>query len=208
MHVRSGRRLLATCAATILVLFGTVAAANAAPAACDGVWVVVQTAQEDASTATASCASEYGTGVAALKSAGHTPESKGSMLTRIDGLPKDADFNSNGGYYWSYWSATVSADGTLGAWTYYQVGPDVSKPKPGTAEGWLLTNDQKATGPALHSVGGATSTPTASPSATATPASSGAATGSPLGVIVAVVVVVVAVLGLGGWWLLRRGSAR
>lgn len=207
MLVRSGRRLLATCAAAIFVLLATFAPAAAAPTACDGVWVVVQTSQSDASTATASCASAHSTGLAALKSAGHTPESKGSMLTRIDGLPKDADFTKNGGYYWSYWSAAVAADGTLGAWTYYQVGPDVSKPKPGTAEGWLLTNEQKATGPALHSVGGAASTPTTGPSATAAPTDSGPATGSPDGAIVVLVVVVVAALGLGGWWLLRRNRA-
>ncbi|MCB0912771.1 MAG: hypothetical protein KDB60_14255, partial [Propionibacteriaceae bacterium] len=108
---------------------------------------------------------------------------------------------SNGGYYWSYWSAPVNSDGTLGEWTYYQVGPDSSKPASGTAEGWLLTNEQDATGPALNTLPEAAAS--ASPAATASSPAPAASSGSPTGLIVAGVAVAVALLGLGGWWLAR-----
>nr|WP_300144002.1 transmembrane domain-containing protein [Propionicimonas sp.] len=189
-------RLLVTIAAATLVLLGTVTPASAAPAPCDGVWVVVQPDQKDAATATATCATEHSTGLAALKSAGFSAEVSGTMLARIDGLPKDADFNANGGYYWSYWSAPVAADGSIGTWEYYQVGPDVSKPEAGKAEGWLLTNEQNATGPAVKAVPEA-----AAPTPPAAPPSD---QGSPIGAIVAGTVVVLALIGLGGWWIVRR----
>jgi len=175
--------------------------ASAAPAPCDGVWVVVQPDPKDASSAHATCAASYDTGLAALKSAGHTTEFAKGMLSRVDGLPEDADFTSNGGYYWSYWSAPVNAEGRLGPWTYYQVGPDSSKPAVGTAEGWLLTNEQQPTGPALTTLPEAAAS--ATPAATASNPAPVPSSGSPTGLIVAGVVVVVALLGLGGWWLLR-----
>ncbi|WP_300083633.1 hypothetical protein [Propioniciclava sp.] len=189
-------RLLAALAAATIVMLGSAAPATATAAACDGVWVVVQPDQKDAGTATARCAAEHATGLAALKSAGFSAEVSGTMLNRIDGLPKDADFNTNGGYYWSYWSAPVAADGSIGTWAYYQVGPDTSKPETGKAEGWLLTNEQNAAGPALGAVPEA-----AAPTAAPTPPASGP--GSPTGVIVAATVVVLALVGLGGWWVVR-----
>lgn len=195
-------RALAIGLAAVLVLLGAPAVpAIAAPVSCDGVWVLVQPDQKDPSTAQLTCATSYDTGLAALKSAGHATEFAKAMLNRIDGLPTDADFTSNGGYYWSYWSAPVNADGSLGEWAYYQVGPDTSKPQPGTAEGWLLTNDQKTTGPALTALPeGADS---ASPAPAGTSAAPAPSAGSPTGLVVAAVVVVCALLGLGGWWLAR-----
>ncbi len=193
-------RSLAVALVALLALLGAAPVpAAAAPASCDGVWVVVQSDQTDAGTARAACATTFDTGLAALKSAGYDTEFAKGILNRIDGLPEDTDFNTNGGYYWSYWNAPVNADGTLGAWTYYQVGPDASKPAVGTAEGWLLTNDQNATGPALAALPEAAATPTV---VAATPAPA-ASSGSPTGLIVAGVVVLVALLGLGGWWLVR-----
>lgn len=195
-------RSLAVALLAVLALLGAAGVpAAATPAACEGVWVIVQSDQEDAGTAHATCVATFDTGLAALKSAGHNIEFAKGMLNRIDGLPKDADFTTNGGYYWSYWNAPVATDGTLGAWTYYQVGPDASKPAVGTAEGWLLTNEQKPTGPALITLPDATAT--ASPTPVAPDPAETASGGSPTGLIVAGVVVLAALLGLGGWWLLR-----
>jgi hypothetical protein len=203
MHPRLTRLLAAVAAigAAILAMLGAATSAAAAPAACDGVWVVVQSDQKDATTATARCAAEHATGLAALQSAGFSAEVSGTMLSHIDGLPKDADFNSNGGYYWSYWSAPVAADGSIGTWEYSQVGPDTSKPETGKAEGWLLTNDQNAAGPALTAVPEAAASPAPTVPAPVEP-------GSPIGVIVVGAVVVLALIGLGVWWVVggrRRG---
>ena len=199
------RRLALALVSTLALLGVASVPASAAPEACEGVWVVVQSDQADAGTAHATCAEDFGTGLAALKSAGYNTEFADGMLSRIDGLPEDADFTSNGGYYWSYWSAPVNSDGTLGEWTYYQVGPDSSKPASGTAEGWLLTNEQDATGPALNTLPEAAAS--ASPAATASSPAPAASSGSPTGLIVAGVAVVVALLGLGGWWF-SRGRRR
>ena len=201
------KRLLAVGATALLTLLVPAAAtsAHAAPPPCDGVWVVVQPDQKDPATVSAKCAPEFGTGAAALASAGFQAEKSGTMLTRIDGAPKDADFNTNGGFYWSYWSATVGPDGSLGAWEYYQVGPDESKPSKEKAEGWLLTNDQKATGPALTQLPEQVAEPSASATFAPSTASQPAApeSGSPTGLIVAGVVVVVAAAAVGGWWWFR-----
>lgn len=206
MFTGPSRRLAVGIAATALLLGAAPASASAAPAPCAGVWVVVQSDQADAGTAQATCATEYATGLDALKSAGHTTEFAKNMLGRIDGLPSDTDFTSNGGFYWSYWNATVNADGTLGQWTYYQVGPDASKPVSGTAEGWLLTNEQQASGPALTRL--PDSPASASPTAASSPSAGSPSGGSPIGVIVAGVIVVVGLIGIAAWWLTRGRRRR
>ncbi len=194
------RRLLAVLAVTLLSVLSTgPTAARAAVPACTGVWVVVQSDETKPDSARVSCATAFGTGTAALASAGFTAELKGGMLTRINGLPKDADFSSNGNYYWSYWKTTVAADGSLGAWEYYTVSPDASTPTKGSAEGWLLTNRQDAKGPALTSV--ADATPAETTPATAAPTAP--ATGTNVGAIVGGAAVILALLALGGWWLVK-----
>lgn len=196
------KRALLACATGLIALAGTAAPAAAETAKCEGVWVVVQRDQADPATAVAKCASEYSDGVKALASAGFETESSETMLTRIDGLPKDADFNTNGGYYWSYWSASVDAEGNLSDWSYYTTGPNASKPSTDKAEGWLLTNDQAATGPAVKNVNSVTAATSPAPTTgTSTDAQGG---GSPTGTIIAGIAVLVAVLGLGAWWLARR----
>ncbi len=209
---RSLTRLLAAGIAAAATLLGptAVGVAQAAPPSCDGVWVVVQPDEAKPDAVQAKCATDFTNGVVALRSAGFTAEQAGGMLTRINGLPTDADFTSNGGFYWSYWSATVAADGTLGSWEYYQVAPDQATPAKGTAEGWLLTNKTDATGPALTAlpaqVGDATAAPTASvtPTPTAAPAEAADSTASTLTAIAIVIGVVV--IGLGFWW--QKGRQR
>ncbi|MCC6498255.1 MAG: hypothetical protein IT193_18560, partial [Propionibacteriaceae bacterium] len=104
------KRLLAAGIAAAIALFGLIAApsAQAAPTSCDGVWVVVQADEENPGTITIDCATEYGSGVAALTSAGSTYGESGGFVNQIDGLPTDPDFGTNGGYYWSYFHATVA----------------------------------------------------------------------------------------------------
>lgn len=199
------KRALFACVTGLITLAGTAVPAHAETTTCDGVWVVVQSDQADPATAVTKCASEYSNGAKALASAGFKTESNDTLLTRIDGLPEDADFNTNGGYYWSYWSASVDAAGNLSDWTYYTTGPDASKPTTEKAEGWLLTNDQAATGPAVKNVNSATAAASPSPApATAPPAAVDQNGGSPTGTIIAGAVVLLAVLGLGAWWLARR----
>lgn len=200
------RRFRAAIAAAVMIATAGIATATAgpsqaAPQTCEGVWVVVQPDQQDATTAAARCAAEFSTGAAALASAGFSVENDGAMLARIDGAPEDADFTSNGGYYWSYWSAPVNADGTLGGWDYYQVGADQSEPVPGQAEGWLLTNDAAATGPALSALPEETSA-APSPAPTTPPATIDS--GTPAVTVVIVSIVLVVVLAIGIWWARSR----
>ena len=199
----SVKRLLAVAAAMIAsLLLPAVPSAYAAPPPCDGVWVVVQPDEADPASVEAKCATEFGTGAAALASAGFSAEQSGSMLNRIGGLPEDIDFNTNGGYYWSYWSAPVDAEGALGTWEYYQVGADTSTPAEGTAEGWLLTNQQDATGPALTNIADAASeAPADAP--IATPAPQPADTAALLAVILGVTAVALAAVGLLVWWFMK-----
>jgi hypothetical protein len=145
---------------------------------CTGVWVVVQSDEDDAASASAKCATEYTTGVQALTSAGYALEQSSGMVTRIDALPTDSNYNTNGGYYWSYWHTTVTSSGALGTWNYYSTGATQSAPTQGEAEGWLLTKSSSATGPALTTISATesssdtSSTPTASASASASASSS------------------------------------
>ncbi len=135
-----------TAALALLSLLITPAhsAPTVTPTTCAGVWVVVQDDQTKPAS-TVGCATTYGTGLAALEGAGFTATTAmttyGTQLNQIDALPTDPNFGTNGGFYWSYWQAPVNADGTLGAWTYYSVGPADSTPTKGVAEGYMLTND-------------------------------------------------------------------
>ena len=208
------QRLIAIFAATIVCLLASsTVPAQAAPPPCDGVWVVVQPDEADPNSIQAGCAIEFSTGFDALEAAGFLVESAGSMVSRIDTLPEDADFNSNGGLYWSYWHTTMTADGALDQWSYYEVGADQSEPEQGRIEGWLLTNRQDATGPALTDlttvVPEAEATPSASvavsPTMTAPPAS--APGEAPVGTILGIGTLVVAAAGLGTWWF-AKGRTR
>lgn len=168
-----------TVALAFLSLF--IVPAHSAPAStpttCAGVWVVVQK-DETSPASSIGCATTYGTGLDALQSAGFastvSASAYGPMLTQIDALPADPSYATNGGYYWSYWTAPVNADGTLGAWAYASSGPGTSTPAKGVAEGYLLTNGS-APAPAATRVftPAATTSATASSSVTASaPASS------------------------------------
>ncbi len=199
------KRLLALVAAAMFSMLSLSAGpAQAAIPACDGVWVVVQPDEAKPEGIEAKCAPDFGTGTAALASAGFAAELAGDMITRIGGAPKDADYNTNGNYYWSYWKAPVDADGAVGAWEYYTVAPSAAKPAKGNAEGWLLTNKQDAKGPALTSI--AAVAPAESAPATSAPANPDQqpqGSEAPVGAIVAGTLVVVAILGLGGWWFMK-----
>lgn len=158
------------------------AAPSATPTTCAGVWVVVQTDQNDPAS-TVGCATTYATGLDALQSAGFATVAAGGMLSQIEALPTDPNYSTNGGYYWSYWHATVSADGSLGTWSYYTEGPAATTPTVGVAEGYLLTNDWNLVPGATKVIAPAASTSasvsiSASASTSVSPSASIAATGS------------------------------
>lgn len=130
------RTLLAGFVATVMVAAGLLTAPQAAAAAkpvtsCSGVWVVVDFGSLGGGTQTR-CATKYGTGTAALKSAGFTVTKDGGMITRLNKKP--ATPSSKG--YWSYWHATKKSDGTFAAWSYSTKGADSFKPAKGNVEGW------------------------------------------------------------------------
>jgi hypothetical protein len=79
------------------------------------------------------CATSYSTGRAALTSAGFSPSLDNGMITKISGKPESPDINKA---YWSYWTATLKADGTYSGWSYSNLGATSSHPVKGNAEGW------------------------------------------------------------------------
>jgi hypothetical protein len=152
-----------------LTLFWVGAAAQApavAAATCDGVWVVVDYGSLGG-TSTA-CATSYGTGTAALRSAGFSPTLDSGMVIKIDAKPASPDINKD---YWSYWTATRKADGSYSGWSYSSLGANGSHPAKGNAEGWryLGISDGKvppAEAPPKGEVATPTPTPTPSPTKT------------------------------------------
>lgn len=144
------RRVLAvgTAAALSLLTLNTAASpAQAAPQACDGVWVVAQ--PSDAASATVTCATSYADGIAATTSAGHVVDGSNSewgfLVSQIDAMPENPDFASNGGYFWGFCTAEVSSAGVIGPWVTSGTGASDTNPAKGTAIGWRLTNSEDFT---------------------------------------------------------------
>ena len=98
---------------------------------CAGVWVVVD--YGSLGGISTQCATSYGTGTAALKSAGFSPTLDDGMITRISGKPTKPDIYKA---YWSYWQSSKTDDGGWGDWQYSNLGASSSHPKKGDAEGW------------------------------------------------------------------------
>ncbi|MGA4506991.1 FG-GAP repeat domain-containing protein [Propionibacteriaceae bacterium G1746] len=105
--------------------------------AANYVWVLVV---NDKNEQSAGCATEFGTGMTALASAGFTVGQRSGFINTLDGYPDPIP----AGFFWSYWSGAVS--GAEVSWTFYSVGAASSKPKPGTVEAWHYVSWQ--TGPA------------------------------------------------------------
>ncbi|MFT4218155.1 MAG: hypothetical protein QM619_13370 [Micropruina sp.] len=103
---------------------------------CTGVWVVVDRGNGQQ---TVRCATKYANGLDALKSAGFSTKTMstnfGPFLCRIQKYPSTCTSTAN--TFWGYWSAEQKSDGSWGEWTEYAVGASQSKPKQGTAEGWI-----------------------------------------------------------------------
>ncbi|MGC4152858.1 MAG: hypothetical protein QM628_07230 [Propionicimonas sp.] len=126
--------LLTGALVSFLALAGVpTAGAQSLPAAatCSGVWVVVD--YGDLGGISTECATDFGTGTKALKSAGFSPTLDNGMIVKIDGKPDKPDIQKS---YWSYWHAEQKADGSFGAWEYSNKGAGSYKPTKGNAEGW------------------------------------------------------------------------
>jgi Leucine-rich repeat (LRR) protein len=128
------------------------------------VWVVVE---RDTGLQQGGCASAFGTGLEALKSAGFTPTG-GSYITAIDGYPAGAADTS----YWSYWHASnpvTSGSSTRYTWSYSSVSAAGYSPKAGSIEGWRFESWQAAAvAPSWTPVVATSSTPTPTPTPTGT----------------------------------------
>lgn len=132
--MRRRAALLTGALVSFLALAGVpTAGAQPLPAAatCSGVWVVVD--YGDLGGISTECATDFGTGTKALKSAGFSPTLDNGMLVKIDGKPDKPDIQKS---YWSYWHAERKADGSFGAWEYSNKGAGSYKPTKGDAEGW------------------------------------------------------------------------
>jgi hypothetical protein len=180
------KRLVLTLAASVLAL-----GAQAAPlaqaqdfTACNGVWVVVDYGSLGGGVDTG-CASSFGTGTAALRSAEFSPTLDNGMITALSGQPSKPDVQKA---YWSYWQATRSSDGSYSGWKYSTVGANAAHPVKGNAEGWhYIALSDSASGPTVKppinpaAAATASAHPTASTKATTKPSvsASAKATASP-----------------------------
>ncbi len=135
------RRILATAALAAILAAGvapaTVGPASAGPlpqqaASCSGVWVVVDFGSLGGGISSR-CATSFGTGSAALRSAGFSPTITEGFVDKISGKPAKPDINKA---YWSYWHATRTSNGSYGSWSYSNLGANSYKPTAGNAEGW------------------------------------------------------------------------
>lgn len=133
--MRIRRALVAGLLGALTVLgLGTVPA-HAAPvpaaATCAGVWVVVDYGSLGGTST--SCATSFSTGTAALRGAGFSPTLDNGMITKINGVPATVNMQD---HYWSYWHASLQADGSYSGWTYSSLGANAYHPTAGSADGW------------------------------------------------------------------------
>ncbi|GAB3822613.1 hypothetical protein GCM10028820_33630 [Tessaracoccus terricola] len=161
---RTGFAAAAVALVAMAVPTGFAAADEAGDCLVDGnVWVVVE--QGDAVIAEG-CATDFGTGLEALTSAGIAYEAPGGFVSSIGGEPSDPGPED----WWSYWSATPAEDGAL-EWESYLVGAGESQPEAGTVEGWRLATSwsEQAPPPSLASVEFPAATPSPSPTPSDSP---------------------------------------
>ncbi len=131
------RRFLLGAALTAILAAGAAATAptQATPlpqaTTCSGVWVVVDYGSLGGTST--KCATSYGTGTKALRSAGFSVVADGGFVLKVNGKPGNPDTNTE---YWSYWHATKAGDGTYSDWNYSSLGADAYHPTRGNAEGW------------------------------------------------------------------------
>lgn len=146
---------------------------------CSGVWVVVDFGSLGGTST--KCSTSYGTGLAALKSAGFSPTVSDGFVYKISGKPSKPDTNKA---YWSYWHATAKDDGSYSDWSYSNLGADSYHPTKGNAEGWRyqsLDGGKVPPGIAPPATDTSTPTPTPKPTKTAThkPTATASATKKP-----------------------------
>ncbi|MFT4108151.1 hypothetical protein [Propionicimonas sp.] len=171
--------LTATLAVGAAAATPTVAAPMPQASTCTGVWVVVDYGSLGGTST--KCATSYGTGLAALKSAGFGVTIDDGFVYKINGKPSKPDINQA---YWSYWHATKKSDGSYSDWSYSNLGASSYHPTSGNAEGWRYQplSDGKVP-PAIAPPATDTSTPTPTPSPTKTktskPTASATATRKP-----------------------------
>lgn len=97
--------------------------------AAGNVWVTIE---RDTGLRDGGCATEFGTGLEALASAGFSTTMSGSLLTAIDGYPG----SYSTGHYWSYWQGEPTGNAVEYPWSYASMGPAEHAPRPGSVEGW------------------------------------------------------------------------
>lgn len=137
MSVRAKRftALVAAIAATSVSALSLASTAEAAPCSTRaGVTVVVEYG-EPLGTSVGCAPGGTGTGLEALKNAGHrstfVPRQPGFICT-IDARPNPCN-NGPANAYWSYWHAQPG-----GAWSYGSVGAGSYHPPSGSVEGWAF----------------------------------------------------------------------
>lgn len=175
------RKFLLAAALTAVLAAGAAAAAPTQAVtlpqanACSGVWVVVDFGSLGGTST--KCATDYGTGTKALKSAGFNVVINEGFVYTIGGKPSKPDINKA---YWSYWHATKKDDGSYSDWSYSNLGADSYHPTQGNAEGWRYQSlsDGKVP-PSVAPPKTDTTTPTPTPTKSSKPTAKPTATKTP-----------------------------
>ncbi|MCB0912776.1 MAG: hypothetical protein KDB60_14280 [Propionibacteriaceae bacterium] len=156
--------LTATLAASAAASTTTQASPLPQAATCSGVWVVVDYGSLGGTST--KCATSFGTGTKALRSAGFSVTMDEGFVLKVNGKPANPDPNTA---YWSYWHAAADEDGSWGAWSYSSLGADSYHPTTGAAEGWRYQrlSDGKVP-PGVKPPVATTPTPTPTPTKTTT----------------------------------------
>jgi hypothetical protein len=124
--------------------FGATPAAAQDYATCNGVQVIIDYGSLGGGVRS-SCATSFGTGTAALRSAGFSPTLDNGFVTKITAKPTISNIYQA---YWSYWHATRNSDGSYSGWSYSNLGANSYHPTKGNAEGWhYISLSDSASGP-------------------------------------------------------------
>lgn len=137
---RAATAVLATAVTTLALIPAAQAADTTTARACvDAANVWVQVDFGEAKDSQGGCATDFGTGLDALLSAGfnvdYADSAYGAVINGIENV--SPVWSKETPVYWSYWTGEVNADYSL-SYESYMVGASGSTPEAGSVEAWVV----------------------------------------------------------------------
>lgn len=150
----------ATTLALVPVANATDVGAARACVDADNVWVYVEYGEDADKAPKGGCATDFTTGLVAIKSAGFDVDiidsTFGAYVESIDGVTPV--WSEDNPVYWSYWTGAVADDYAVD-YESYMVGASSSTPEAGSVEAWVASDG--STAPALDQLPEPTRVPVA-----------------------------------------------